>query len=40
VLFVNVPIGLVVAAGAPRVLSESPRRPGRIDVAGGIALLV
>jgi EmrB/QacA subfamily drug resistance transporter len=46
VLFVNVPIGIVVAAAAPRVLSESPRRPGRIDVAGavtgtgGIALLV
>jgi predicted MFS family arabinose efflux permease len=35
-----------VAAAAPRVLAESPRRPGRIDVAGavtgcgGIALLV
>jgi EmrB/QacA subfamily drug resistance transporter len=46
VLFVNVPIGLAVAAAAPRVLAESPRRPGRIDVAGavtgtaGIALLV
>jgi EmrB/QacA subfamily drug resistance transporter len=46
VFFVNVPIGIVVAAAAPRVLSESPRRPGRIDVAGaitgtgGLALLV
>jgi len=46
VLFVNVPIGIVVAAAAPRVLNESPRRPGRIDVAGavtgtgGVALLV
>src|SRR5262249_56556208 len=46
VLFVNVPIGMVVAAGAHRVLAESPRRPGPIDVAGavtgtvGIALLV
>jgi EmrB/QacA subfamily drug resistance transporter len=45
-LFVNVPIGIVVAAAAPRVLNESPRRPGRIDVAGavtgtgGVALLV
>jgi EmrB/QacA subfamily drug resistance transporter len=44
--FVNVPIGILVAAAAPRVLAESPRRPGRIDVAGavtgcgGIALLV
>src|ERR1700761_8550969 len=46
VLFVNVPIGVLVAAAAPRVLAESPRRPGQIDVAGavtgtgGIALLV
>jgi EmrB/QacA subfamily drug resistance transporter len=46
VLFVNVPIGIVVAAGAQRVLAESPRRPGPIDVAGavtgtaGVALLV
>jgi len=46
VFFVNVPIGIVVAAAAPRVLAESPARPGRIDVAGavtgtgGVALLV
>jgi EmrB/QacA subfamily drug resistance transporter len=46
VLFVNVPIGIVVAVAAPRVLAESPRRPGGIDVAGavtgtgGVALLV
>ena len=46
VLFVNVPIGILVAAAAPRVLAESPARPGRIDVAGavtgtgGVALLV
>ena len=46
VLFVNVPIGIVVATAAPRVLSESPRRPGQVDVAGaitgcgGVALLV
>jgi EmrB/QacA subfamily drug resistance transporter len=46
VMFVNVPIGIVVAAAAPRVLAESPRRPGQIDVAGaitgtgGVALLV
>jgi EmrB/QacA subfamily drug resistance transporter len=44
--FVNVPIGILVAAATPRVLAESPRRPGRIDVVGavtgcgGIALLV
>src|ERR1700755_3227063 len=36
VLFVNVPIGILTAAAAPRVLDESPRRPGRIDVAGAI----
>jgi MFS family permease len=36
VLFVNVPIGIVVAAAAPRVLAESPRRPGRIDVPGAV----
>jgi EmrB/QacA subfamily drug resistance transporter len=46
VLFVNVPIGIAVAAAAPRVLAESPRLPGRIDWAGaatgcgGVALLV
>jgi EmrB/QacA subfamily drug resistance transporter len=46
VFFVNVPIGILVAAAAPRVLAESPRLPGRIDVAGavtgcgGVALLV
>jgi MFS family permease len=27
VLFVNVPIGIVIAAAAPRALAESPRRP-------------
>src|SRR5499433_1712517 len=46
VLFVNVPIGIVVAAAASRALAESPRRPGPIDLAGavtgtgGLALLV
>jgi EmrB/QacA subfamily drug resistance transporter len=46
VLFVSVPIGIVVAAAAHRVLAESPRRPGPVDVAGaitgtaGVALLV
>jgi EmrB/QacA subfamily drug resistance transporter len=46
VLFVNVPIGIIVAAAARRVLAESPRRPGPVDVAGavtattGVALLV
>jgi EmrB/QacA subfamily drug resistance transporter len=46
VLFVNVPIGILVAVAASRVLAESPRRPGRIDAVGavtstgGVALLV
>jgi EmrB/QacA subfamily drug resistance transporter len=46
VLFVNVPIGILVAVAAPRVLNESARRPGKIDIAGaitvtaGVALLV
>jgi EmrB/QacA subfamily drug resistance transporter len=36
VLFVNVPIGLVVALAAPRVLGETPRRRGRFDLPGAI----
>jgi len=36
VLFVNVPIGLVVAALATRVLPESERRSGRFDLPGAI----
>ena len=46
VFFVNVPIGLVVAALATRVLPESPRRTGLFDLPGaftgtlGVAALV
>src|SRR5579859_1944265 len=46
VMFVNVPIGILVATTAPRVLTESPARPGKIDFVGavtataGVALLV
>ena len=46
VLFVNVPIGLLVAAAAPFVLAGSARRRGRFDLpgaaagTGGVALLV
>ncbi len=46
VFFVNVPIGIVVAAAAPFVLAESARRRGRFDLpgaiagSGGVALLV
>ena len=36
VMFVNVPIGIAVALTAPRVLTESPRRPGRFDFPGAI----
>ena len=36
VLFVNVPIGIVVALMAMRALSESKRRPGRFDLPGAI----
>jgi EmrB/QacA subfamily drug resistance transporter len=36
VLFVNVPIGAVVALLAPRALPESERRPGRFDLPGAI----
>src|SRR5450755_825156 len=36
VLFVNVPIGAVVAILAPRAFAESQRRPGRFDLPGAI----
>jgi EmrB/QacA subfamily drug resistance transporter len=36
VFFVNVPIGLVVAFLAPRVLGESERQKGRFDLPGAI----
>src|SRR5215471_12154500 len=36
VLFVNVPIGILVALLAPRVLSESERHTGRFDLPGAI----
>jgi len=36
VLFVNVPIGLVVALMAPRVLGESVRHQGRFDLPGAV----
>ncbi len=46
VMFVNVPIGILVAALAPYVLPESSRQRGRFDLPGaitgtaGVALLV
>jgi EmrB/QacA subfamily drug resistance transporter len=36
VLFVNVPIGAMVALLAPRALAESRRHPGRFDLPGAI----
>ncbi len=36
VLFVNVPIGIVVALTAPLFLPESQRQPGRFDLAGAL----
>jgi EmrB/QacA subfamily drug resistance transporter len=36
VMFVNVPIGLVVAVLAARVLPASPRRAGRFDLPGAV----
>jgi len=46
VLFVNVPIGVMLAVAAPRVLAATHGRPGRLDlpgaatVTGGMTLLV
>lgn len=34
VLFVNVPVGVVIVALAPRFLAESRRSPGRLDLVG------
>ncbi|WP_432136539.1 MULTISPECIES: MFS transporter [unclassified Streptomyces] len=36
VLFVNVPIGLLIALAAPRFIRESERHPGRFDVTGAL----
>src|SRR3954454_21455503 len=36
-LFINVPIGLAVLALAPMFVTETPRRPGRLDVVGAVA---
>ena len=37
VLFVNVPIGALVLALAPRFLPETPRQPGHFDLAGALS---
>ncbi|MEW2551590.1 MFS transporter [Streptomyces zhihengii] len=36
VLFVNVPIGLLIAAATPRFIKESERHPGNFDVLGAL----
>ena len=36
VLFINVPIGLIALVAAPRFVTETPRQPGRFDVAGAL----
>jgi Major Facilitator Superfamily len=38
VLFVNVPIAIVLAAAAPRVLAASEARPGKLDLPGAVAV--
>ncbi|MET9732698.1 MFS transporter [Streptomyces sp. NPDC006458] len=40
VLFVNVPIGVLIAALTPVYISESERHPGRFDIAGALASTV
>jgi len=36
VLFVNVPIGILVALASPLFLPETPRQPGHFDIAGAL----
>jgi EmrB/QacA subfamily drug resistance transporter len=36
VLFINVPIGIAVLLATPRFVRETPRQPGRFDLAGAI----
>ncbi len=38
VLFVNVPIGIVLAVAAPRVLAASEGRPGKLDLPGALSV--
>ncbi len=40
VLFVNVPIGLLIALATPRYIKESERHPGRFDVVGALTSTV
>jgi predicted MFS family arabinose efflux permease len=36
VLFINVPIGIAVVIATPLFVSETPRRPGKFDLAGAV----
>ncbi|KHL05656.1 MFS transporter [Sinomonas humi] len=36
-LFINVPIGILVLVAVPRLVNETPRRPGRFDVVGAVS---
>jgi EmrB/QacA subfamily drug resistance transporter len=36
VLFVNIPVGILVVAVTPLFITESPRQPGRFDLAGAL----
>lgn len=36
-LFINVPIGALVLAAVPRLVGETPRRPGRFDILGAVS---
>lgn len=38
VMLVNVPIGLFLVLATPRVLPETPSRPGRFDIAGALTI--
>lgn len=40
VLFVNIPIGLLIAVATPRYIPESERRPGHFDIAGALTSTV
>ncbi|WP_181383530.1 MFS transporter [Streptomyces sp. NWU339] len=40
VLFVNVPIGLLIALAAPRWIKESERHPGHFDITGALTSTV
>jgi len=35
--FLNVPVGIVAILAAPRYLDETPRHPGRLDLAGALS---